>query len=282
MMKKACIIIVAIFTLAFSVPVTIFAADSYDQRCISSSENYININQPAGSTLSQTFTPTKDRITRISAYLKGTGTGNFYFELYKGDNFISSTPASAEPNGAIYISQYFVGDFSVAPGDSTYKIVPRLSEGNDSLYWNFQIDCYDGGIAYKGSSYLNNNIRWDFGFATFGHDYSGTEDDTPPGADIPDDESEISATGEINSSVSDSSVDSDSEATISSDTEGDVDDQDIAEDSPTSLSGELDNSTENASDQATLIIIISTISAIILLCLFYLYTNKKWPFVKKA
>lgn len=169
-MKKSLIVLISLlFALVINLPQQVFAADSYDQRCIASSPAMISINQSESNVLSQTFKPSKNRLTKISIYVWGTGTGNFHIDLYRGDTYLASTPSEPEPNGEYYVSQSFSEAVTVTPGDNSYRIIPRISGDNSDLYWHFDQNCYSGGIAYKGDWYLNDNPIWDFGFVTFGH-----------------------------------------------------------------------------------------------------------------
>jgi phosphotransferase system IIB component len=170
-MKKGLVVLICLlFTLVIIFPQHVFAADSYDQRCIAGSRYVTRINQPESHVLSQTFKPSKNRLTKISIYLYGTGTGNFHIDLYRGNTYIASTPSGPEPNGEYYVSQSFSEAVAVTPGDNSYKIIPRVGGDNPDLYWYEEMNCYNGGIAYEGANYLNNDPIWDFGFVTFGHD----------------------------------------------------------------------------------------------------------------
>lgn len=170
-MKKGLIVLICLlFALVINLPQQVIASDSYDQRCIAGSPAMISINQSESNVLSQTFKPSKNRLTKISIYVRGTGTGNFHIDLYRGNTYVASTPSEPEPNGEYYVSQSFTEAVAVTPGDNSHKIIPRLSGDNSDLYWHFDQNCYSGGIAYKGDWYLNDNPIWDFGFVTFGHD----------------------------------------------------------------------------------------------------------------
>ena len=189
-MKKVIILgFCLVLSLAFFQVKTVKAAtEAYDQRCIigAGEGGYTDIRGASEEVqLNQTFTPTKNRLTKISLYLKGTATGNFHIDLYHNDNFIASTPSEPEPNGSFYVSQSFSQPVAVTPGDGNYKIIPRKSGDNISLFWYVKLDCYDGGIAYVGNNPFGDS-NYDFGFVTFGYNATATDDsvDNSQAADL--------------------------------------------------------------------------------------------------
>lgn len=125
----------------------------------------------------QTFTPAKNRLTKVSAYLRGTGTGRFHIDLYHGNSFVAKTTSAAEPNGDSYVSVSFPSPITLTPGDGSYKIIVRKNDDNAVLYWFADWDCYSGGMAYLGDTPLGGPDS-SFGFITFGYDASSATDES--------------------------------------------------------------------------------------------------------
>jgi len=129
----------------------------------------------------QTFTPAKNRLTKVSAYLRGTGTGRFHIDLYHGNSFVAKTTSAAEPNGDSYVSVSFPSPITLTPGDGSYKIIVRKNDDNAVLYWFADWDCYSGGMAYLGDTPLGGPDS-SFGFITFGYDVTSGSDETADNA----------------------------------------------------------------------------------------------------
>lgn len=118
------------------------------------------------NSLSQTFLPTLDRLTKIKILVKGDGIGKVGLKLYRGNTFLKRTELVDEPNRMSTATLHF-DDFEVTPGVS-YKIRPYTDAGNTAIGWyRTMVDEYDGGAAYKNEV----RVDYDFLFETFGYDY---------------------------------------------------------------------------------------------------------------
>ena len=161
-----------LLVLGFLLPVkTKAATEVSDQKCgIAAGEGGgPAISDEERFRANQTFTPAKNRLTKVSAYLRGTGTGRFHIDLYHGESFIAKTTSAAEPNGDSYVSVSFPSPITLTPGDGSYKIIVRKNDDNAVLYWFANWDCYSGGMAYLGDTPLGGPDS-SFGFITFGYD----------------------------------------------------------------------------------------------------------------
>ncbi len=176
-LKFALVIFVSLFlTVGTNLSVAV-AAGPPDQQCdaYNLGGGYTTMIRDTEYLASQTFTPTQNRLSRITITVLGDGNGEVGMALLKDGGIIAFNTDGmiAEPNGTEVMTMQY-NDIELVPGHTGYKILPIYSVGNASLFWYKKTACYDGGAAYFGST----SQDFDFDFATYGFDYVAPVD--PP------------------------------------------------------------------------------------------------------
>jgi hypothetical protein len=178
--------LLSIFLLLFQLK-TVYA-DTADQQCTSGSYDFhLNI---ANNNIEQTFTPSKDKLTKVDIIVSGDGEGSVGIRIKHGTDTIYLSGVQSEPNGTSTVSFSFDA-IDVTPGDAQYIIDPYVNRSNTLLSWYYKNNCYAGGKARLS----NTSMPYDMAFVTYGPDEAGIES-TPTPTPTPTPTSEPTPTGD--------------------------------------------------------------------------------------
>lgn len=176
MNKLITISFVLLLTLGFFHPIEAKAATEVkDQSCIINDVTGPTVNSIYDDAvkITQSFTPSKNRLTKISVLINGSSSYDFWIDLYYKGSLIASTERSSSPDTIVYVSQRFSQPVTVTPGDGNYRIAIRSDLA--PRQWHRTSGCYSGGMAYYNNDPLI-DANTDFGFVTFGYDATATDD----------------------------------------------------------------------------------------------------------
>jgi hypothetical protein len=189
-----------VMIFVFSQAPLIYGADEIDQYCSGPWGGWTTIN--GHSDISQTFTPTQNRLGRIGLVLKGDGNDTVYVRIQKNNTTIA-TGSTTEPSGSEVWKYIDFDDIELIPGDQ-YKI--KLTTGGWSAGWyrSSSSGCSDSGTAYLDGT----EKSYDWGFATWGHTYTAPEEPAQDDQPVVDDQqpnSEEDQSSDTDSAISEGS-----------------------------------------------------------------------------
>jgi hypothetical protein len=131
--------------------------------------------------LAQSFTPTKNLLTRIELYIGKNSTTTFNYTVAIRDDLNGSDLASVSLSAAEITTENFsweefdIPDLMVTPGDTYYIVSSTVNASDNWYYWGL----YMNGTVYpNGTIYytINNGMNWpeepngDMTFNTYGVD----------------------------------------------------------------------------------------------------------------
>ncbi len=187
---------VIILALVFNFTATppIYGAEEVDQYC-TPGDAWVTVS--GHSDISQTFTPSQNRLSRVGVWVEGDGDGTVYLRILKNNVTIGSGSRS-EPSE--YSLIYFdFDDLTLEPGNSNYRIKLTTGPGNTSLRWHRSSS---SGCCASGHALLDGTIKdYDWGFATYGWTYTSDEEEDSSDSSQPSSDSNNQTNDQTSSTV---------------------------------------------------------------------------------
>lgn len=171
-------------TLPKNTHAAVFIEDQYcDNEAIQNVDGYWKIL--SHTSLSQTFTPTKNHLTKVELAIAGGADINAPIKMdisIVGGGLVMSHTETTEFEQVSWL-EFFFEPVTI---DTTKQYKITVTTTSNTAYWVVSpVPCYAGGTAIINTSPAENQ---DFGFVTFGGDY---EDEEPMPEPEPEDDTPI-------------------------------------------------------------------------------------------